>query len=119
MFRKYEAGRGLDDAFPVAETFNDWGVYSQVIWGFHKGWAAGLRGDYVNTDSSSVTTDPLRRSRYRISSDLTWYPSEFSKLRLQYNHDILEATDFEPGADEESLFLMYEISLGAHGAHKF
>ena len=119
MFRRYEAGHGLDEAFPVAETFNDWGAYSQVVWGFHKGWAAGLRGDYVNINSSSVTSDPLRRSRYRISSDLSWYPSEFSKLRLQYNHDILQTTDELPHEDEDSVFLMYEISLGAHGAHKF
>lgn len=119
MFRRYEAGRGLDDAFPVEETFNDWGAYSQVVWGFHKGWAAGLRGDYVKIEDSPVTDDPLRRSRYRISSDLTWYPSEFSKLRLQYNHDILESSTFLPKGDEDSLFLMYEISLGAHGAHKY
>ena len=119
MFRRFEAGRGMNDAFPVAETFNDWGAYSQVVWGFHKGWAAGLRGDYVNIDDSSVTDDPLRQSRYRISTELTWYPSEFSKLRLQYNHDILESSTFLPQRDEDSLFLMYEISLGAHGAHKY
>ena len=119
MYRRFEAGRGLAEAFPVAETFHDWGAYSQVIWGFHKGWAAGLRGDFVSNDDSPVTTDPMRRSRSRISSDLSWYPSEFSKLRLQYNHDFLRSTDLLPQADEDSLFLMYEISLGAHGAHKY
>lgn len=119
MFRHFEAGRGMDDSFPVAETFDDWGAYSQVIWGFHKGWAAGIRGDYVDIEDSSVTDDPLRRSRYRISTNLTWYPSEFSKLRMQYNHDFLQSTDFLQQADEDSFFLMYEISLGAHGAHKF
>ncbi len=119
MFRRYEAGRGLDDAFPSAEIFNDWGVYSQVVWGFRKGWAAGVRGDYVKIDNSSITDDPLRQSRLRMSADLSWYPSEFSKLRLQYNHDILESTDFLAKRDEDSLFLMYEISLGAHGAHKY
>lgn len=119
IYRRFEAGRGLAEAFPVAETFHDWGAYSQVIWGFHKGWAAGLRGDFVSNDDSPVTTDPMRRSRSRISSDLSWYPSEFSKLRLQYNHDFLRSTDLLPQADEDSFFLMYEISLGAHGAHKY
>ena len=119
MFRRYEAGHGLNDSFPVAETFHDWGAYTQVVWGFHKGWAAGLRGDYMHMEPSEITDDPQRQSRYRLSTDLTWYPSEFSKLRLQYNHDWLEATDFEPGRDENSVFLMYEISLGAHGAHKY
>ena len=37
MYRRFEAGRGLDDSFPVAETFHDWGMYSQVLWGFKKG----------------------------------------------------------------------------------
>ena len=34
------------------------------------------------------------RSRSRISADLTWYPTEFSKIRLQYNHDFLEDNFF-------------------------
>ncbi len=119
MYRRFEAGQGLDDAFPVAETFDDWGAYSQVVWGFEKGWAAGLRGDYVHMEKSAVTPNAARQSRYRISSDLSWYPSEFSKLRLQYNHDFLESNDSQPQGDEDSLFLMYEISLGAHGAHKY
>ena len=119
IYRRFEAGQGLADAFPVAETFHDWGAYSQVVWGFEKGWAAGLRGDYVHMDDSTVTTAPERQSRYRISTDLSWYPSEFSKLRLQYNHDFLRSTNLLPQGDEDSLFLMYEISLGAHGAHKY
>ncbi len=119
MVRRYEAGQGLDNSFATAETFHDSGVYSQLVWGFHKGWSAGLRGDYVHMQSSDVTNDPQRQSRARLSTDLTWYASEFSKLRLQYNYDMLKANDFEPARDENSLFLMYEFSLGAHGAHKY
>ena len=47
MYRRFQAGHGADDSFPVAETFHDWGLYSQVLWGFKKGWVAGIRGDYV------------------------------------------------------------------------
>ena len=39
MYRRFEAGRGIDQSFPVAETFHDWGMYSQILWGFKK---AGL-----------------------------------------------------------------------------
>ena len=119
MVRRYEAGQGLDNLYPVAETFHDWGAYSQIVWGFYKGWAAGLRGDYVHMESSDVTNDPQRQSRSRITTDLTWYPSEFSKFRLQYNFDMLQSNAFLPSRDEQSVFLMYEIALGAHGAHKF
>src|SRR6266480_1794004 len=38
MYRRFQAGRGVDESFPVAETFHDWGLYSQVLWGFRKGW---------------------------------------------------------------------------------
>jgi hypothetical protein len=117
--RRFEADRGVDDEFPVAETFDDWGAYSQVVWGFYKGWAAGLRGDFLHMENSSFTDDPERQSRWRISPDVTWYPTEFSKFRLQYNHDFLEANHFTSSANADSVFLQFEFSLGAHGAHKF
>ncbi|HEV3148186.1 MAG TPA: hypothetical protein VGZ24_06025 [Chthoniobacterales bacterium] len=119
MYRRFEAGRGVDESFPVAETFHDWGLYSQVLWGFKKGWVAGVRGDYVHMQDSKFTDDLDRQSRSRISADLTWYPTEFSKIRLQYNHDFLDDTFFLAGRDVDSIFFQFEFILGAHGAHKF
>jgi hypothetical protein len=119
MYRRFEAGRGENQTFPVSETFHDWGLYSQVLWGFKKGWVAGIRGDYYDAEDSRFTDDLDRQSRSRISANLTWYPTEFSKIRLQYNHDFLEDTFFLPARDEDSVFLQFEFILGAHGAHKF
>ena len=119
MYRRYQAGRGADDSFPVAETFHDWGMYSQVLWGFKKGWVAGIRGDYVDMQNSQFTDDLDRQSRWRLSANLTWYPTEFSKIRLQYNQDFLEQNFFLSGREVESVFLQWEFILGAHGAHKF
>ena len=119
MYRRFEAGRGADMSFPVAETFHDWGLYSQVMWGFKKGWVAGIRGDYFDAEDSKFTDDIDRQSRSRISANLTWYPTEFSKIRLQYNHDFLEQNFFLAGRDVDSVFLQFEFILGAHGAHKF
>ena len=119
MYRRFEADRGVDKIFPVAETFDDWGLYSQVVWGFRKGWVAGLRGDYLDMEDSRFTADPDRQSRSRISANLTWYPTEFSKIRLQYNHDFLEENFFLADRDVDSVFLQFEFILGAHGAHKF
>jgi hypothetical protein len=45
---------------------------------------------------------------------VTFYPTEFSKLRLQYAHD---ARQFSSDAD--SIWLQFEFLLGAHAAHKF
>lgn len=119
LLRHFEAGRGVDDEFPVRETFNDWGVYSQVVWGFRKGWTAGLRGDYLQMEQSAFTADPERQSRWRMTENVTWYPTEFSKLRLQYNHDFLEANEFLGSSAADSVFLQFEFALGAHAAHKF
>src|SRR6266436_983622 len=119
MYRRFQAGRGVDESFPVAETFHDWGLYSQVLWGFRKGWVAGVRGDYLQMQDSRFTDDPGRQSRWRISANLSWYPTEFSKLRLQYNHDFLESNFFLADRQVDSVFLQFEFILGAHGAHKF
>jgi hypothetical protein len=68
---------------------------------------------------SEFTDDDTRQTRSRISANLTWYPTEFSKVRLQYNHDFLEENFFLAGRDVDSVFLQFEFILGAHGAHKF
>src|SRR5213596_1734640 len=119
MYRRFEAGRGVNESFPVAETFHDWGLYSQVLWGFKKGWVAGIRGDYLDMEDSRFTDDDERQTRSRISANLTWYPTEFSKIRLQYNHDFLEENFFLSEREGDSVFLQFEFILGAHGAHKF
>src|SRR5437762_8500398 len=119
MYRRSEACHGADDSFPVAETFHDWGLYSQVLWGFKKGWVVGIRGDYVDMQDSNFTDDLDRQSRWRLSANLTWYPTEFSKIRLQYNQDFLQENFFLSAREVESVFLQWEFILGAHGAHKF
>ncbi len=119
MYRRFEAGRGINESFPVMETFHDWGMYSQVLWGFKKGWVAGIRGDYFDAEDSRFTDSLDRQSRSRVSANLTWYPTEFSKIRLQYNHDFIDDTFFMAGRDVDSVFLQFEFILGAHGAHKF
>jgi type II secretory pathway pseudopilin PulG len=98
-----------------AETLRDWGFYSQVLWGFKERWVAGLRGEYVDGNPGAYDPwDVYRNQRTRVSPALTYYPSEFSKLRLQFNYD--HGRLF---GDQYSVWLQFEFLLGAHGAHKF
>ena len=97
-----------------ATTLNNWGVYSQVSYGFRPRWVASLRGDYVTGQAGDFWEDPVLNNRYRISPALTFYPSEFSKIRLQYNYDQIQNTGVE-----NSVWLQFEILLGAHSAHKY
>ena len=57
---------------------------------------------------------PARAERWRLSPNLTWYPTEFSKIRLQYNYD-----DREIEGVDHSVWLQFEFLLGAHAAHTF
>ena len=109
---------GVIDTVP-AELLKDWGFYTQLAYGFHKGWVSALRFDYVDRVhpgryEAVFGDDPDRTRRWRLSPNLTWYPSEFSKVRLQYNLD--ERVGF--GVDH-SVWLQFEFLMGAHGAHNF
>lgn len=112
MGRRFEAGKDINAGLPD-EVLDNWGAYSQILWGFKKRWVAGLRGDYVDGDQGA--TDPLGFERWRLSPNLTFYPSEFSKIRLQYNYDDILGND----SSEHSVILQFEFLLGSHGAHKF
>jgi hypothetical protein len=102
-----------DEALP-AEQLRDWGGYTQVMWGFTPRWVGGLRGEYVAGQNGDLT-DPLRERRVRLSPSLTFFPSEFSKWRVQYNRDDVQTRD----DIVHSVFLQWEFLIGSHGAHTF
>jgi hypothetical protein len=45
---------------------------------------------------------------------LDWSLSEFSKIRMQYSHD-----QSRVDTGDRQLFVQYQMSLGAHGAHSY
>jgi hypothetical protein len=110
--RTYEA---KDPGDAAREILNDQGMFTQLLWGFKPGWVAGLRYEQASAQGNTAT-DPLRDSRKRLSPNLTWYMSEYSKMRLQYNRDWAEHL---PGKTADSLWLQFEFSIGSHAAHKF
>ena len=94
-------------------TLKDTGVYTQLLWGFRPRWVAGVRAEYADGNASGVT-DPFRDRRERYSANLSFFSTEHSKLRLQYNHDRAEHL---LGRNADSVWLQYEFNLGAHAAH--
>ena len=96
-----------------AATLRDRGMYAQLVWGIKPMVVAGFRGEFASADSAAFTTE-ARADRYRYSPNVTWYPTEFSKFRLQYNYDHRRGI----GVDH-SLWLQFEFLLGSHAAHKF
>jgi hypothetical protein len=123
MKRSYEAPLrvvqefiGLPGVLP-AETLQDKGAYAELLWGIQPRIVAGVRGDIFRSEesvSASFFESELRGDRERLSTNVTWYPSEFSKLRVQYNLDRRDGI----GTDH-SLWFQLEFILGAHAAHRF
>ena len=97
--------------FPGGEL-HDSGEYAQVVWGFARDWTAGVRFDKVHGTNDDVMG---AEDRNRWSVALTWYTSEFAKLRLQVNLDDSAAL----ASKQTSVWLQFEFNLGTHGAHKF
>ncbi len=111
------------------------GWYVQSTLKFAPQWRAGLRYDHLQADNhlflsqgdldGNATTldadEAIEESGYaeghddpyRWSAMLDWTPTEFSRVRLQYNRD--NSTD----DTDHQLFLQYIMSFGAHGAHQY
>ena len=88
------------------------GAYVEAVYRINRNWETGYRYDRLWADDSgpyASSYDPVRHSVM-----LTWLNSEFSLLRLQYSHDQPNSLD-----TDNALTLQYQVSLGAHGAHKF
>jgi hypothetical protein len=117
LYRRYDAAEraSADDPSVLlpAETLSDRGLYSQVLWGIKPRVVAGLRGEFASGNEGAFESE-LRADRFRLSPNLTWYPTEFSKLRLQYNYDHRQGI----GRDH-SVWMQFEFLLGAHAAHRF
>jgi hypothetical protein len=91
------------------------GLYVQTIYGIAPRWKAGIRYDatgMTNEIKLPEETEELDESS-RISGVVTWYPTEFSFIRLQYGKAEIGDEEFN------QLYLQFNYSLGAHGAHTF
>jgi hypothetical protein len=84
-----------------------------VLWGIKPRLVAGLRGEYADGNEAAFDTE-VRTHRFRLSPNITWYPTEFSKVRLQYNYDNRRGF----GRDH-TILAQFEFVLGAHASHKF
>jgi hypothetical protein len=115
MHRRFHADAILEPGeFLPHATLLDRGGYSQVEWGFRRGWTLGVRAERADGSGAGNDADPMRDRRTRSAAALTWHPSEFSRIRLQVNRD-----DGESLGTATSVWLQFEFTLGAHGAHKF
>lgn len=97
------------------------GFYLQGIYQFMPQWRTGLRYDHITSsadgldpgllEEAGLDNEGIKPKRYSIMTE--WLPSEFSRVRLQYNDDKSYRHD------DRQIILQYTMSLGAHGAHSY
>ncbi len=130
--RRIESGAFTFDpagiVLPVAYVNTQQGWTVQTVYQFAARWRAGLRYDQLDSGNpryrplevSAVDFGPVAAAHpQRVSVMLDWNPSEFTRLRAQYDFD--DARDDGPGVGEgDRIFrLQYLFGIGAHGAHKY
>ena len=113
----------------------DWGVYAQLAFRLSKRWFLALRYDTVQIgnserlldfDFAQAASDPdfptTLDDQHRGSLALSWQPTHFSQIRIQYNHNwTRRLDDGHPGDFKLSheVFLQLQGNIGAHGAHPY
>lgn len=94
------------------------GTYAQGIYQFGR-WSAGARYDSLGIFVDEYTINGANKNfgerPWKASTDIEFNPTEFSRLRLQYNHD-------RSGGDNRTnheILLQLIFGIGAHAAHPF
>ena len=108
-------GAGSAGAYRVVQS----GWYLQGVYKFMPRWRVGLRTERLDPGAPDygVNAAALAAPDYRPrkhSLMLDYSPSEFSRVRLQFAQDRARE-----GFVDHQLFLQYQMSLGAHGAHGY
>ena len=62
-------------------------------------------------------TFSIARMAAGLAANLTFNPTEFSRLRAQFDHGALAVAGVQETYNQ--FFLQFQMSLGAHGAHRF
>lgn len=99
----------------AGQQLNDWGGYAQLIADLSPHWQVGAREE----QGSGVQDDPLdplwTGHRQKFSAQVTWFPSHFTRIRLQGSADV-------PAWRDQPIYagvLAFETVIGAHGAHAY
>ena len=109
------ANTNVADAYSAVQS----GWYLQGVYQFMPRWRVGLRTERLDagTPNYGANTAALAGTAYQPGKNtlmLDYNPSEFSRVRLQLAQD--RSTE---GRTDNQLYLIYQMSLGAHGAHSY
>lgn len=95
------------------------GFYAQAVYGIAPRWTLAGRLDaagLTNRVDTGGRAEQFGRSQ-RYTAALTFNPTEFSRLRLQYEQGRIANTGMRMPVRQ--VFVQFQMSLGVHGAHRF
>ena len=94
------------------------GFYLQGIYQWQR-WRFGARYDMLGLFSNSFKRADLQQelgaTPWRATGSIEFNPSEFTRIRLQYNHDV----SGRDGRNNDMAILQFLFGIGAHAAHTF
>jgi len=100
----------------LRRTQDGWYIYS--LYQLDR-WRIGARYDLMEIFQNDVNRAERKQvfsgRPYRLAGVLEFNPTEFSRIRLQYNYDRSAPADKE----NHEVFLQFILGVGAHGAHPF
>ncbi|GJL64469.1 MAG: hypothetical protein NPIRA04_31230 [Nitrospirales bacterium] len=120
----YDFGQGRRDVFGNTVSRGAWGGYTYLEYRYSKRWRPGFRFDYHQLPSEpALVTNPLtglagttvntsgkRTEAMTLSPYITFYPSEFQRFVLQFNHSNYGNT---LGPNNQVLF-QWQVVIGSH-----
>ena len=97
------------------------GFYTELVYQYDKNWRAGLR--YSAMNKNDIIVNSVKKDEpddmYVGSAMLEYNASEYSRIRLQYNHDSSLYDEEGHKNNKDEIVLQFNYAIGAHGAHAF
>ncbi len=116
---RHQNGNLTDTAVLITDALkrNQDGLYIQALYQIYR-WRIGARFDRMGIFADEVIRGGQRindsGAPYRWTGALEFNPTEFSRIRLQYNYD-----RSDPNKANQEVFLQLILAVGAHGAHAY
>ena len=127
LYRKMDGTKYIpndsEDAWAKAIALNKKqdGYYSELVYQYDKNWRTGVR--YSAITKNDITSNGIREDMpddmYVTTAMLEYNPSEFSRIRLQYNHNSSLYDEEGEKNNKNEVVLQFNYAIGAHGAHTF
>ena len=96
------------------------GEYASFQYRFSQIWWAGIRGEQARKSFTDFAIDeagdPVAAKISRGSVNISWTPSEFSFVRLEYSH---AKSDAGVHPTDDRILLQVSYTIGYHPAHAY